>query len=54
MKIERYIPAGATNWRLFGSPIQNRDVVHLQDDFFTAGYPGSAYPNFFDPVGGIF
>jgi len=51
LKMERYIPAGATNWRLFGSPIQNRDVVHLQDDFFTAGYPGSAYPNFFDPVG---
>jgi PKD repeat protein len=55
LRIERYIPAGATNWRLIGSPIQNRKVVHLQDDFYTAGYPGSQYPNFFDPpTSGIF
>ncbi|MBK9148865.1 MAG: PKD domain-containing protein [Flavobacteriales bacterium] len=51
MRMERFIPSGATNWRLIGSPIQNRRVSHLQDDFFTAGYPGSQYPNFFDPVG---
>ncbi|HRD53733.1 MAG TPA: hypothetical protein PKY96_13910 [Flavobacteriales bacterium] len=55
MRMERFIPAGRTNWRLIGSPIQGRRVVHVQDDFFTAGYPGSQYPNFFDPVGsGIF
>lgn len=55
MRIERYVPAGATNWRLIGSPINGRKVNHLQDDFFTAGYPGSQYPNFFDPPGsGIF
>jgi hypothetical protein len=46
LRIERYVPAGATNWRLIGSPIQNRKVAHLQDDFITAGYPGSQYPNF--------
>lgn len=55
MRMERYIPAGATNWRLLGSPIQNRRVMNWQDDFFTAGYPGSQYPNFFDPpTSGIF
>lgn len=55
MRMERYIPAGATNWRLIGSPIQNRRVSHLQDDFFTAGYPGSQSPTFSDPPGsGIF
>ena len=51
MKMERWIPGGATNWRLLGSPISNRRVAHWQDDFITAGYPGSAYPTFDDPVG---
>ena len=51
MNIERYIPAGATNWRLLGSPIANRKVKHWRDDFITAGYPGSHYPNFDSPVG---
>lgn len=51
MRIERFRPAGNTNWMLMGSPIQNRDVVHWQDDFITAGYPGSQYPNFDNPVG---
>lgn len=46
LKIERHIPAGATNWRLLGSPVENQQVVHWQDDFITAGYPGSQYPNF--------
>jgi PKD repeat protein len=55
LKVERYIPGGATNWRLLGSPISNRTVQHWQDDFITAGYPGSQFPNFFDPPGsGIF
>ncbi|MBK9148710.1 MAG: hypothetical protein IPM12_12950 [Flavobacteriales bacterium] len=51
MKVERYIPGGATNWRLLGSPISNRRVAHWQDDFITAGYPGSQFPTFDDPVG---
>lgn len=55
IRMERYIPAGKTNWRLLGSPVMNRLVTHWQDDFITAGYPGSQYPNFFDPPGsGIF
>ncbi|MBK8500280.1 MAG: PKD domain-containing protein [Flavobacteriales bacterium] len=51
LKIERYIPAGATNWRLLGSPIAGRAVGGWQDDFVTAGYPGSTWPNFDQPVG---
>lgn len=55
MKVQRYIPAGHTNWRMLGSPVAGRTVNDWQDDFFTAGYPGSAYPNFYDPPGsGIF
>lgn len=51
MKVERYIPGGATNWRLLGSPLGNKIVQNWQDDFITAGYPGSQFPNFDDPVG---
>ncbi|MCW5899875.1 MAG: PKD domain-containing protein [Flavobacteriales bacterium] len=51
LTMERYIPAGATNWRLLGSAVQGRQVVHWHDDFITAGYPGSHYPNFDNPVG---
>ncbi|MCC6938694.1 MAG: PKD domain-containing protein [Flavobacteriales bacterium] len=51
MKIERYIPAGYTRWRLFGSAIGGRTVANWQDDFITAGYPGSQFPNFDSPPG---
>lgn len=51
LKMERHIPEGNTNWRLLGSPIQNRRVIHWQDDFFTAGYPGSQFPTFSNPPG---
>lgn len=55
MTVQRYIPAGRTNWRFLGSPVAGNTIANLQDDFFTAGYPGSAFPNFFDPPGsGIF
>lgn len=45
--VERYIPGGATNWRLLGSPVAGNTVLHWKDDFFTAGFPGSHYPNFY-------
>lgn len=48
--MQRYIPGGATNWRLLGSPVQGRTVADWNDDFFTSGFPGSNYPNFI--VGG--
>lgn len=51
LTMERHIPGGATNWRLFGSPVQNATVADWNDDFYTAGFPGSNYPNFFS--GGV-
>ncbi len=51
LTVERYIPGGVTNWRLLGSPVGGRTVQHWKDDFFTAGFPGSHYPNFYDPPG---
>lgn len=51
LTVQRYIPGGATNWRLFGSPVQGRTVADWNDDFFTAGFPGSNYPNFYS--GGV-
>ena len=47
MTVERYIPAGATNWRFLAAPVSAATVQDWQDDFFTAGYPGSHYPNFY-------
>jgi len=48
---QRRIPGGVTNWRLLGSSVGGRTVSDWQDDFITAGYPGSQYPTFDDPVG---
>lgn len=44
--VERYIPAGATNYRMLSSPIQNGTIESWDDDFITSGFPGSDYPNF--------
>jgi PKD repeat protein len=46
----RYIPAGATNWRMMGSPVAGQTVNSWKDDYFTAGFPGSHYPNFYSPT----
>lgn len=51
MEIERFIPTGAADWRLLGSPIGNRTVNDWAADFITAGFPGSAWPNFDNPPG---
>ncbi len=45
--LERYIPAGNTDWRLLSCPIQGRTFWAWKDDFYTAGFPGSHYPNFY-------
>jgi len=50
LTMQRYIPAGATNWRLLGSPVEGATVLNWKDDFITAGFPGSHYPNFDSPV----
>ncbi len=44
--MQRRIPAGATNWRFLGSPVAGVTLNDWNDDFFTAGFPGSDYPNF--------
>ncbi len=49
LTVQRYIPAGHTNWRMLGSPVAGQTVNEWKDDFFTAGFPGSHYPNFYDP-----
>ena len=47
LRVERYIPAGVTDWRLLCSPVLNKTVNDWTDDFYTAGFPGSYYPNFY-------
>ena len=49
--MQRYIPAGATNWRLLGSSVSGQTVNNWKDDFYTAGFPGSHSPGFSNPVG---
>lgn len=51
MTVQRYIPAGATNWRFLGSPVAGQTINDWKDDFYTAGFPGSHSPGFSNPVG---
>ncbi|MBL7980740.1 MAG: proprotein convertase P-domain-containing protein [Flavobacteriales bacterium] len=51
LTVQRYIPGGATNWRLLGTPVAGETVNDWKDDFFMAGFPGSHYPNFYSPTG---
>ena len=44
--MERFIDAGETYWRFFSSAVQGATIGDYQDDFTTAGYPGSPFPNF--------
>ena len=44
--MQRYIDAGATYWRHLGSAVQGATIEQFNDDFTTAGYPGSLFPNF--------
>jgi PKD repeat protein len=43
--MQRYIDAGATNWRFISSAVSNPAITQLNDDFETSGYPGSLFPN---------
>lgn len=43
---QRYIDAGATNWRFLTAPAQNRTVGDWTDDFNTSGFIGSTWPSF--------
>ncbi|MCB9178479.1 MAG: PKD domain-containing protein [Flavobacteriales bacterium] len=51
MTVQRYIPAGATNWRFLGSPVAGQTINEWKDDFITAGFPGSHSPGFSNPPG---
>ncbi|MBK9540102.1 MAG: PKD domain-containing protein [Flavobacteriales bacterium] len=51
IRMERFVPAGITNWRLISAPTNGNALSSLEDDFVTAGYPGSEFPLFDQPVG---
>jgi len=51
MTVQRFIPAGATNWRFLGSPVAGQTINEWKDDFITAGFPGSHSPGFSNPPG---
>ena len=51
LTMQRRIPPGVTNWRLLASPVVGMTATDWNDDFITAGFPGSDYPNFDQPVG---
>ena len=42
--VQRFINAGATNWRFFTSPVGGATLAQFNDDFITSGYTGSDYP----------
>ncbi|MCB0811477.1 MAG: hypothetical protein KDB96_19540, partial [Flavobacteriales bacterium] len=51
LRMERFVPAGVTNWRLLSSPVGGVTVQEWDADFLTAGFPGSDFPGFTNPVG---
>jgi SprB repeat len=46
ISMERYIDPGATWWRYIGSAVEGATIEQFNDDFATAGYAGSLFPNF--------
>lgn len=46
IKMERYIDAGETFWRYFASAVKDPALSQYLDDFTTAGFPGSPFPDF--------
>lgn len=47
LTVQRYIPGGETNWRLLGSAVGAATIADWNDDFYTAGFPGSDFPAFY-------
>lgn len=43
--MQRYINAGATDWRFLTSAINGASLADLNDDFVTSGFVGSNFPN---------
>ena len=44
--VQRYIGAGATNWRFLSTPVSGVTLAEWDNDFVTSGFPGSDYPSF--------
>ena len=44
--VQRYIDAGATNWRFLTAPVAGATLADWQDNFVTSGYAGSHWPAF--------
>jgi PKD domain/Fibronectin type III domain len=42
---QRYIYQGPTNWRQIAAPVDAQTLQDWNDDIYTAGFPGSDYPN---------
>jgi hypothetical protein len=43
--MQRYIDAGATDWRFITTAISGATLSDMNDDFITSGFTGSDYPN---------
>ncbi|MES2627348.1 MAG: PKD domain-containing protein [Bacteroidota bacterium] len=44
--VERFVPAGQTDWRFLASPLAAQTLADLDDDLVTSGFPGSDKPTF--------
>ncbi len=44
--MQRYIDEGETFWRYFASAVEDPTIAQYMDDFTTAGFPGSPFPDF--------
>ncbi len=42
--MQKYIDAGATNWRFLASPVNGVTLADWNDDFITSGFAGTDYP----------
>ncbi|MFD1552282.1 hypothetical protein DNU06_11385 [Putridiphycobacter roseus] len=46
IEMQRFIDAGATNWRFLTQAVAGQNLESFDDDFITSGIPGSDFPNF--------
>lgn len=44
--MQRFIAAGATNWRFLTAPVSGATIAQWNDDFITSGFTGSDFPTF--------
>jgi hypothetical protein len=46
VNMQRYVEQGSTSWRFFSTPVSGTTLADWDDDFSTAGFPGSDAPSF--------